>query len=470
MAPPSPSSVPRRPAALALVMTGVLLSTMDSGMVNVALPTIMTAMAAGLDAAGLVVTVYLLTITATLVFWGRLADRFGRWATYRAGLLVFAVGAACCALSSGLALLLFSRGIQGLGAAMMMATGPAIIRQAFPLGRLGRSIGMVGMATAGGLLTGPLVGGLLLAGFSWRAIFLVPVPLCLLAFFLGRLFHEDVDQHRVGEAAPFDWPGSCCWLVLVLLWVGTLQRLDSLATGTVFFLLLLFLFTLLLFLWQEKRAVAPILPLDLFTRRYFSVAVGTAVLSFAVLFAVLILIPFYLEYVLGQPALVVGQVMMAVPVTLIFLAPWSGRLYDRIGARVLTSAGLAISALALSGLALLPNEGSLVRLVVLLALLGAGQSIFLTPNSASVLGRVDEQYLGVSAGILATARNFGMVSGAALALALFSFFLKNFGGGLNLSDFTAADRQVFLNALRATFAGMAGLAVVGALLSLCRPR
>ncbi|HSL40607.1 MAG TPA: MFS transporter [Desulforhopalus sp.] len=470
MAPPSPSFAPRRPAALALVMTGVLLSTMDSGMVNVALPTIMTAMAAGLDAAGLVVTVYLLTITATLVFWGRLADRFGRWATYRAGLLVFAVGAACCALSPGLNLLLFSRGIQGLGAAMMMATGPAIIRQAFPLGRLGRSIGMVGMATAGGLLTGPLVGGLLLAGFSWRAIFLLPVPLCLLAFLLGRLFHEDVDRHRVGEAAPFDWPGSCCWLLLVLLWVGTLQRLDSLATGTVFLLLLLFLTTLLLFLWLENRAVAPVLPLGLFARRYFSVAVGTAALSFAVLFAVLILIPFYLEYVLGQPVVVVGQVMMAVPVTLIFLAPWSGRLYDRIGARVLTSAGLAISALALGGLALLPTEGSLVRLVVLLALLGAGQSIFLTPNSASVLGRVDEQYLGVSAGILATARNFGMVSGAALALALFSFFLSSYGGGLSLSDFTAADRQVFLHALRATFAGMAGLAVVGALLSLCRPR
>ncbi|MEE4135388.1 MAG: MFS transporter, partial [Desulforhopalus sp.] len=244
MAPPSPSSVPRRPAALALVMTGVLLSTMDSGMVNVALPTIMTAMAAGLDAAGLVVTVYLLTITATLVFWGRLADRFGRWVTYRVGLLVFAVGAACCALAPGLALLLVSRSIQGLGAAMMMATGPAIIRQAFPLGRLGRSIGMVGMATAGGLLTGPLVGGLLLAGFSWRAIFLVPVPLCLVAFFLGRLFHEDVDPHRVGKPTSFDWPGSSCWLLLVLLWVGTLQRLDSLAGGTVFLLLLLFLFTL----------------------------------------------------------------------------------------------------------------------------------------------------------------------------------------------------------------------------------
>ena len=470
MAPPSPSSVPRRPAALALVMTGVLLSTMDSGMVNVALPTIMTAMAAGLDAAGLVVTVYLLTITATLVFWGRLADRFGRWATYRTGLLVFAVGAACCALSPGLNLLLSSRVIQGLGAAMMMATGPAIIRQAFPLGRLGRSIGMVGMATAGGLLTGPLVGGLLLAGFSWRAIFLVPVPLCLLAFLFGRLLREDIDHGRAGEAVPFDWPGCCCWLLLVLLWVGTLQWVDSLPPGVVFLLLLLFLFTLLLFLSQEKRAAAPILPLDLFAKGYFWIAIVTAALSFTVLFAVLILIPFYLEYLLGQPALVVGQVMMAVPLTLIFFAPWSGRLYDRIGARVLTSAGLAISALALGGLALLPDEASLIRLVVLLALLGAGQSIFLTPNSASVLGRVEEQYLGVSAGILATARNFGMVSGAALALALFAFFLSYFGGGLSLSDFTAADRLVFLYALRATFAGMAGLALGGALLSLCRPR
>lgn len=447
-----------------LVMGGVLLSTMDSGMVNVALPTMMRDLRVELAAAGLVVSGYLLTVTATLLLWGRLADSIGRGRLYLFGLPLFAVGAMACAFSSSFPLLLCSRSLQALGASMLMATGPAIIRQAFPVGRLGRSIGLVGIATAVGLLAGPLVGGLLLSHFSWRAVFLLPVPLCTLAFLFGRRLFPARPRQR---AASFDWRGSCCWLAMVLLWVVAVHRLD------LFSLPLLLLAALLLrtFIRLEGRLAAPLLPLSLFTDRSFWVAVVTAALSFAVLFAVMVLLPFYLEYILARPALVVGQVLLAGPASLIVVSPWAGRLYDRIGARFLTTAGLAMSSLSLAAFATMTAATPIWLVAVQLALLGTGQAVFLTPNSASVLARVEEGRLGVAAAILATARNLGMVSGAALALSATGLLFARLSGGVPLAEFQLADHgAALLAALRWAFAGAAAVALLGTFLSLLRRR
>ena len=173
---------------LLMVMGGVFLSTMDSGMVNIALPTIMRSFSVGLEQTNLVVIVYLLTITATLVFWGKISDRYGKGDVYLMGVLIFCLGSVGCAFSSSFERLLLGRFVQGIGASMMMSSGPAIIKAVFPADNLGRSLGLVGIATAAGLMSGPLVSGLLLTHFSWGAIFLVTVPFCALIYFFGRIF------------------------------------------------------------------------------------------------------------------------------------------------------------------------------------------------------------------------------------------------------------------------------------------
>jgi len=205
--------------------------------------------------------------------------------------------------------------------------------------------------------------------------------------------------------------------------------------------------------------------MTLFREKYYWTAVLTAALSFAVLFTVLALIPFFLEYIFLLPIEKVGRVMMAVPATLIVLSPCSGWLYDKIGAKYLTTFGLGINCIALLSLAWLSTESSLMEVIVKLALLGAGQAIFLSPNSASVLSRVNEKYLGISSGILATARNFGMVMGATLAAALFSWWYGYLTGGGSLAEYVAVDSDSFMLALRGTFVCSACLAFLGCVVS-----
>ncbi len=442
---------------------------MDSGMINVALPTIMRSFDLSLESAAFVITFYLLTITVTLVFWGKLADRLGRGNIYISGMALFTLGALFCYFSTSYERLLISRFIQALGASMMMSSGPAIIKTVFPAEHLGRSLGLVGIATACGLLTGPFVSGLLLSMYSWRVIFLIPLPVSIVTVLLGKFFLlGKLSQVKKSPRQQFDWKGSCCWVVMVVLGVSLFHRFDRLFSLSSIPLLFCFVALLYLFIRIEKNANNPILPIVLFRKSYYWIAVLTAAISFAVLFAVLALIPFYLEYIFLLPVDEVGKIMMAVPATLIVVSPCSGWLYDKIGARYLTTLGLSLGGAALLGLAWLSAQSSQIEIVLKLALLGAGQAIFLSPNSASVLSRVNERYLGISSGILATARNFGMVTGATLAAALFSWWYGFFSGGEKLGEYALVNSISFILALRVTFIFAACLAFLGCFLSAWR--
>ena len=457
---------PRRWLVLVMVMTGVFLSTMDSGMINIALPTIMRSYGLSLEHAEFIVTLYLLTITVTLVFWGSFADKWGRATIYLLGMLVFSLGALACYFSPAYHILLVSRFLQALGASMMMSSGPALIKAVFPVDHLGRSLGLVGIATACGLLTGPFLSGLLLSHFSWRAIFLVNLPVSIVILLLGWfVILPRLPKVVAGERLLFDWRGSCCWVVLVVLTLTIFHRLDRFLTPINILAILLFAVILVAFSRIEKTAVNPILPIELLRQRFYWVAVLTAAISFAALFTVLVLLPFYLEYIMQLPVARIGRIMMAVPATLIVLSPLSGWLYDKIGARFLTSAGLALCCVALLGLATLSVDSSVVEITMKLALLGAGQSVFLSPNSASVLSQVREDQAGITAGILATSRNFGMVAGATLAAALFSWWYTFYSGGGQLAEYAGMHRNAFVLALKTTFLMSACLSLLGGVLS-----
>lgn len=455
--------------ALLVVMGGVFLSTMDSGMVNIAVPTIMRHFDLAIEKSALVVTTYLLTVTISLVFWGRIGDRTGLSKVYLGGLLVFSLGAWFCYFTRDYNVLLFSRFIQGLGASMMMATGPAIIKTSFPVGKLGRNLGLVGIATACGLLTGPFVCGQLLTHYSWRSIFALLGILSCLIFCSGYFLlkpKESVKQSLL--QTQFDWKGGLCWVVTVVLAINLLQRVQH-SLLTLSAVKLIFLTGLLYcFIRIEKTVSHPIVPLHLFKNRYYWVGVVTAALSFLSLFSVLVLLPFYLEYVLYFSSSQIGVTMMAVPATLIILAPLAGNLYDRIGAKYLTSIGLFISCGALVGIAELSEMSSQLSIVALLSTLGAGQSIFLAPNSASVLSRVSDSQLGITAGILATARNFGMVVGATVATVLFSYFSLQFTEQPGVTQLHNIDIMIFVLAFGSTLHCVAGGTLLASLVSLIR--
>ncbi len=455
--------------ALLVVMGGVFLSTMDSGMVNIAIPTIMRHFGMAIEETELVVTTYLLTITITLVFWGRIADRKGFTQVYLAGLVVFSLGAWFCYFTESYRFLLLSRFIQGLGASMMMASGPAIIKTSFPVGRLGRNLGLVGIATACGLLSGPFVCGQLLTHFSWRSIFaLLGLLSCMISCVGFVLLRSEYDVKKRQYRGQFDWKGGICWVGGVILFIHILHGINESIIIVSAAKALILAALIRYFISVEKKTSYPILPLYIFRNRYYWVGVVTATLSFLSLFSVLVLVPFYLEYVLSFSSSQIGVTMMAVPGTLILLSPSAGYLYDKIGAKYLTSFGLFMSCVALFGISGLSDRSSSFSIAVLLAMLGAGQSIFLAPNSASVLSRVGDLRVGVTAGILATARNFGMVVGATVATLLFSYFNYGYASQLDASQLQNIDVAIIVFAFGSTFKCIAGCTLLATFISTLR--
>lgn len=459
-------SYQKRWCILIFIMSGVFLSTMDSGMLNVALPSIMRFYQLKIEDTELVVTVYLLTITSTLVFWGKLSDRVDRGRIYISGLGIFTIGALCCYFSGTYFILLVCRFIQGIGAAMMMSAGPAIIKQSFPADNLGRSLGLIGIATACGLLAGPLVSGQIMLYQSWQVIFLITSSVGMGAFCIGIFFLKPYLPSSVErQYQKFDWSGGLCWVGVAIVFIIFLNGINQVPTGISVFWAILLLGFIALFLFFEGRTVNPIVPLELFRQSYYWTAILTATISFAVLFSVLVLIPFFLDYVLHTPVDKVGFVMMSVPITLMVLSPTSGHLYDRIGAKIPTSVGLLISFAALLGLAALHETSSLLYVSANLALLGAGQALFLSPNSASVLSKVDDRHLGISSGILATSRNFGMVIGATLAATMFSIIYSYYTNGAAVMTNNLQDTESFMKALNLSFIILSMFTLVASIIS-----
>ncbi len=496
---------------LLLVAAGVLMSTMDSSMVNVALPTLMEEYGSSLAITEWVVLIYLLTITVMLLFWGNLSGHIGPGRVYSTGVIVFSIGSLLCSLAPTIYSLIFFRFIQAMGASMMMAIGPALIKTAFPPDRLGQGLGMVGIATSMGLMTGPAVSGILIRWSHWRAIFWITVPIGLAVYLLGKkplsalpslhvataenssttncrsgfsptcndtltpscraearptVFRQN-SSSEIKKSGRLDLIGAGLWTFSITLTILLATHATSLCcTGNGTNLLLFTGSALLvilgwsLFFLHERRTQAPILPIALFNKRSFSMAVLSGMLSFTVLFFVLILMPFFLSSILNLSADKIGYVMMSLPLCVFFVAPAAGRLHDAIGARIVASTGLAcccISMLLLTGIA---ADTSPLTIAAYLALLGFGQAMFLAPNSAAALSSVPRSQTGITSSILATARNMGMLLGTALSGLIFTFFFSRLTGGLDLKDFTPGETAAFLLALQRTFQA-------GALLAFC---
>ncbi len=441
-------------------------------MTNVALPSIMRSFGTSLPQTEWVVLIYLLTITVSLLFWGGFADRHGKSTVYLIGMLVFTIGSLICYLATSLIVLCFFRFVQATGAAMMMATGPAIIKMVFPMRKLGMALGAIGIATSTGLLMGPVISGALIQNYSWRGIFLVTVPVSLFVFFWGWLWLRPryIPVESTGSRHSTDWFGMLLWVIMISAAVllstfysqMNFQMFLASVTGT--------LLLGIVFIKTELGQETPLFPLVLFRQRSYTIAMFCATLSFTVLFVVLILMPFYMDYVLDLSAQKIGIVMMSIPLTIFLVSPVSGILFDRIGARFLTTCGLVIVAFSLLCVCFLTDSSNAVDIAWRLALLGCGQALFLSPNSAEVLASVDSEHVGISSGLLATARNLGMLAGVTVAGLLFGVLFSKLTGGYDLQQFKPEQAGSFMTALTVTFAITAVLSLLGAILSGLRPR
>ncbi|MHB8840366.1 MAG: MFS transporter [Candidatus Aquicultor sp.] len=441
---------------LATVFVGTFMAPLDSSIVNIAIPSLTKYFSVGITTVEWIVMAYLLTTSSLLLSAGRLGDIVGHKRIYIIGFLTFTAASALCGISSTVQQLVFFRVIQALGATCMFSTSPAILTAAFPPTERGKALGLISISVAMGLTVGPTLGGFIVHNFGWRWIFFVNIPIGIIVSIMAAFILKETKLPTVKR---FDFPGATtAFLALfsVLLALSMGDKWGWQSSSTIGLLLAAAVFAAV-FLYFENKVEEPMLDLSLFRSRLFASANISALISYVSLFVATFLVPFYLRDVFGESIQTTGLVLTAIPLFTGLAAPISGTLSDRIGSRMLSSAGLAINAIALFGLSRTSVGSGLIPVALLLGLFGLGAGLFQSPNSSAIMGAVPRHRLGIAAGMQATMRNVGMVLGVAMAGAIVATFAPAGTGDLHLAS-----------AIRIAFASGSVIAAVGVITSLVR--
>ncbi|HEY0157145.1 MAG TPA: MFS transporter [Thermoanaerobaculia bacterium] len=416
--------------ALAALSLCILLSALGTSIANVALPAVAATFGVSIQQVQWIVLAYLLSITTLIVSVGRLADLAGRRRMLLAGIALFVVASIACGLAPTLGALIAARAVQGLGAAAMMALAMPFVADTVAKEKSGSAMGLLGTTSAVGTALGPSLGGVLIAQLGWRAVFLAPVPLALLA---GVLAWRTLPADRAvaSQRERFDAAGT-------LLLAVTLASYALAMSGRTSLFLAAFA-GLALFIRVEAKAESPLLRLELFADRARSAAFATNALVTTVVMATLVVGPFYLADALALDAARIGLVLSAGPVVAALAGVPSGAMVDRFGTRRTTIAALGIMMTGCAVLSQMPPRFGIPGYLAPLVTITAGYALFQAANNTAVMADVPGDRRGVVSGMLNLSRNLGLITGASLMAAIFG---------------AAGMRVTF-----AVAAGMAGLAL-----------
>lgn len=449
-------SAPQTPSvrwALISLSLSMLLSSLGTSIANVGLPTLAQVFNATFQQAQWIVIAYLLAITTLIVSVGRLGDLIGRRRLLLGGIGVFTVASALCAWAPTLGMLIGARALQGLGAAIMMALTMAFVGETVAKNKTGSAMGLLGTMSAIGTAMGPSLGGLLIAGFGWRALFLVTVPLGLMTLLLAYLYLPVDRQKPATGSAHFDTWGTLV-LALTLAAYALAMTLGRGHFGLFNMgLLLVAGIGVGLFAFVETRVASPLIRLAMFRNPVLSGSLAMSTLVATVMMATLVVGPFYLAHGLGLKAVVVGIVLAVGPCVAALTGVPAGRIADRFGAQRMTVAGLIAMATGCLTLSVLPQTFGIGGYVAPMVVITLGYAVFQTANNTTVMADVAPDQRGVVSGMLNLSRNLGLITGASALGAVFAIASQ-------AADITLAQPEAVAHGMRITFAVALGLIVV----------
>ncbi len=443
---------------LIVTMAASFLTPFMGSSINLAVPSIGREFNSGTFLLSWVVTGNLLASAALLLSFGRLADIAGRKKVFLAGMIIFSIFSMLCGIARSIETLIAFRVLQGVGGAMIFGTGMAILTSVFPPRERGRVLGLNVAAVYVGLSLGPALGGWLNHNLGWQSIFY----LCALAgvFILFFTASRMRGEWRGAGDESFDLAGALLYSAGLIMFLYGISSIAVSAWAK--YLLASGLALLALFVRHELRTGHPILNMNLFAGNItFAFSNLAALINYSATFAVGFLISLYLQVVMGYDSLAAGLVLLAQPVIMAVLSPFAGRLSDHVEPRIVSSWGMALTALGLLILCFISSGTPTWLLILSLAMLGTGFALFSSPNSNAVMGSVEKIFYGVASSTLGTMRLVGQAVSMAAVTLIIAFYAGNVKLGPGYAD-------VILESTRTSFAVFSVLCFAGIFVSLAR--
>ncbi len=467
--PAGAQAAPRTGVAMAVIMTGVLMTAVDTTIVVLALPEIQRGLHVALSAVVWVIISFLLVITLLATQVGRLGDMFGRVRMYEAGFAVFVLGSLACALAWNEASIIVFRILQGVGGAFIMANSGAVIADLYPRERRGRAYGFTAVGWTMGAVLGIVLGGLIVTYISWRWIFWINVPVGVAALAVAtRVLRDDAQRTR----RRLDLPGMTC---LGLGLFGVLWAMTRLATtafdAEVAGYLIGGVALIVAFGFIEVRQAEPMLPLSIFRIPTMTPSLLASLFQGLASFAVLFLVIMYLQGPRGLSPIHASLLLVPGYILGSVAGPYAGRLADRRGPVLPATAGLAIQVAGLAVYAQLGLTTGLWVVVVAAIINGVGASFFFPANSSAIMKAAPPEAFGIASGMMRTFANIGMVFSFAVAILIAS---RSISRGLAFAIFVGSTSLhgalavAFTSGLHAAFYASMGFMVLAAVLSALR--
>jgi EmrB/QacA subfamily drug resistance transporter len=459
--------------ALSCTSLGMLMATINSGTLIIALPDLERSLGTSILELVWVILAYMIASTVLVLTAGRLSDLFGRKVAYVGGFVLFGLTSLGAGFAGSGTELILWRIVQGIGAAFIFANAAALVTDAFPRRQLGVAMGTNTMVAAIGLVLGPVLGGALVS-ISWHWVFWFNVPLALGGAAWGWLILHELA--KPDSVRGYDLPGTITFvagltgLVLGLSKGGISGWDDPLVIGSLIAAAVL----LPLFVWIESRGRAPMLDLTIFRDRMFAAATAAAFINGLSRFALLFVFVFYFQGAQGDDPITAGIKLTPMAIGMLISSPIAGWWADRHGSRALAALGMVVGGLALIGMTTLQVHSPYWQSTLWLGLVGIGSGMFNSPNTAAMMGTVPPHRRGIAAGARTMLQNTGAVVSIAFVLAIVTaavpkdVLLAIFSGvATGLSD---ARLEPFIHNMHTALWVLAATSMVGAVVSLMRPR
>ena len=404
----------KRYFATAAILIGVGMSALDSSIVNITLPSIVNALNIEVSSSIWIVNSYQIASAATMLICASLSSRVGEKLFFKLGMLLFTLSSLGCSLSSNFSILVAMRMVQGISYAIMISVGLGLYRTILPTNMLGTILGLNAMVFAVGTAIGPAIGGLIISYLSWPWLFYINIPLGIIAITLSFIFLGKDSEKEKG----FDWLGAISSATALGLIVVAVDQIGHWNNKTLISCIFIAMILFIIFIKIQNHSKYPLLPLDIFRSKIYSLAVISSILIFISQGIALVSLPFVLQHTYGYSVLESAFIFTPWPVAVAFCAPLAGILSNHFNPTKISSIGAVLFCLGLSSLAFLPETVSTINILWRVAICGLGYGLFIPPNNREMFTNVKKNRTVIASGMLSTARTTGQSMGAAIVVVI----------------------------------------------------